>query len=131
MINKQRIIDRFISYITIDTQSDPESQTTPSTEKQWVLARKLADELKEMGMTEVSIDDHAYVMATLPANVPHQVPVIGFISHFDTSPDFNATDIKPQIIEDYDGKDIVLNKEKNIISFQLSSQQVVRELSLI
>ena len=115
MINKQRIIDRFIGYITIDTQSDPESQTTPSTEKQWVLARKLADELKEMGMTEVSIDDHAYVMATLPANVPHQVPVIGFISHFDTSPDFNATDIKPQIIENYDGKDIVLNKEKNII----------------
>ena len=115
MINKQRIVDRFISYITIDTQSDPESQTTPSTEKQWVLARKLADELQEMGMTEVSIDDHAYVMATLPANVPHQVPVIGFISHFDTSPDFNATDIKPQIIENYDGKDIVLNKEKNII----------------
>ena len=115
MINKQRIIDRFISYITIDTQSDPESQTTPSTEKQWVLARKLADELQEMGMTEVNIDDHAYVMATLPANVPHQVPVIGFISHFDTSPDFNATDIKPQIIEDYDGKDIVLNEEKNII----------------
>lgn len=115
MINKQRIIDRFISYITIDTQSDPESQTTPSTEKQWILARKLADELQEMGMTEVNIDDHAYVMATLPANVPHQVPVIGFISHFDTSPDFNATDIKPQIIEDYDGKDIVLNEEKNII----------------
>ena len=115
MINKQRIIDRFISYITIDTQSDPESQTTPSTDKQWILARKLADELQEMGMAEVNIDDHAYVMATLPANVPHQVPVIGFISHFDTSPDFNATDIKPQIIEDYDGKDIVLNKEKNII----------------
>lgn len=117
MINKQRIIDRFISYITIDTQSDPESQTTPSTKKQWVLARKLAEELEEMGMTEVSIDEHAYVMATLPANVPHKVPVIGFISHFDTSPDFNASNIKPQIIEDHDGLDIILNKEK--ISFYL------------
>ncbi|PRX48893.1 peptidase T [Salegentibacter salegens] len=115
MINKQRIIDRFISYITIDTQSDPTSETTPSTDKQWVLAQKLAKELKEMGMSEVSIDDHAYVMATLPANVSHKVPVIGFISHFDTSPDFNATDIKPQIIENYDGNDIILNKEKNII----------------
>lgn len=115
MINKQRIIDRFISYITIDTQSDPHSTTTPSTDKQWVLAQKLASELKEMGMTEVSIDDHAYVMATLPANVPHKVPVIGFISHFDTSPDFNATNIKPQIIENYDGNDIILNKEKTII----------------
>jgi len=115
MIDKKRITDRFISYITIDTQSDSKSQTTPSTEKQWVLARKLAEELSAMGMTEVSIDDHAYVMASLPANIAHEVPVIGFISHFDTSPDFNATNIKPQIIEDYDGKDIVLNKEQNIM----------------
>lgn len=115
MIDKKKIIDRFISYIRIDTQSDPNSETTPSTEKQWDLARKLADELAEMGMEEVSIDENAYVMASLSANVSHQVPVIGFISHFDTSPDFNATNITPQIIEDYDGKDIVLNKEQNIV----------------
>ncbi|SHG52669.1 tripeptide aminopeptidase [Salegentibacter echinorum] len=115
MIDKKKIIDRFISYIKIDTQSDPESKTTPSTEKQWDLARKLAEELAEMGMEEVSIDENAYVMASLPANVSHQVPVIGFISHFDTSPDFNATNINPQIIEDYDGKDIVLNKEHDIV----------------
>ena len=115
MIDKKKIIDRFISYISIDTQSDPNSETTPSTEKQWDLARKLADELAEMGMEEVSIDENAYVMASLSANVSHQVPVIGFISHFDTSPDFNATNITPQIIEDYDGKDIVLNKEQNIV----------------
>lgn len=115
MINKQRIIDRFVSYVRIDTQSDPKSNTTPSTEKQWVLARKLATELREMGMDEVVIDENAYVTATLPPNIPHEVPVIGFISHFDTSPDFSGTNVHPQVIENYDGKDILLNKEKNII----------------
>lgn len=115
MISKKQLIKRFTGYVTIDTQSDSSSNETPSTSKQWDLARKLADELKEIGMTEVEIDDNAYIMATLPANVPHDVPVIGFISHFDTSPDFSGTNVKPQIIEDYDGKDIVLNEEKQII----------------
>ncbi|GHA50843.1 peptidase T [Salinimicrobium marinum] len=115
MTNKQEIINRFISYVTIDTQSDPESSSTPSTEKQWDLANKLAEELKEMGLQEVSIDEHAYIMATLPSNVPHEVPVIGFISHFDTSPDFSGTNVNPQIIENYNGEDIILNKEKDII----------------
>lgn len=114
MINKKALTERFISYATIDTQSDPKSTTTPSTEKQWMLARKLATELEEMGMQEVDIDQHAYVMATLPATVNQPVPVIGFISHFDTSPDFSGTGVKPQIIENYDGQDIVLSKEKNI-----------------
>ena len=115
MINKQALIDRFISYITIYTESDPTSDTTPSTECQWDLARKLAKELEEMGMSDVSIDDKAYVMATLPSNVSHKVPAIGFISHFDTSPDFTGKDVKPQIIENYDGGDIILNKEENIV----------------
>lgn len=115
MTSKQNIIDRFVSYIKIDTQSDPKSNSTPSTEKQWNLAHKLVEELREIGMQDVSIDENAYVMATLPANVAHEVPVIGFISHFDTTPDFSGTNINPQIIEDYDGKDIILNKEKNII----------------
>tara|TARA_B100000929_G_C15478057_1_gene410204 strand:+ start:269 stop:1588 length:1320 start_codon:yes stop_codon:yes gene_type:complete len=115
MTNKQHIIDRFISYIKIDTQSDPDSDTTPSTEKQWNLANKLVDELKAIGLQEVSIDDNAYVMATLPANVPHQVPVIGFVSHFDTTPDFSGTNVNPQIIENYDGKDIILNAERDIV----------------
>ncbi|UAB84290.1 peptidase T [Zunongwangia sp. SCSIO 43204] len=115
MINKQEVLDRFISYISIDTQSDPVSETTPSTEKQWILAKKLAKELEEMGMQEVSIDENAYVMATLPANVDKECPVIGFVSHFDTSPDFNGANINPQIIENYDGGDIVLNAEKNIM----------------
>lgn len=115
MIDKQHLIDRFVSYVTIDTESDPESDSTPSTEKQWNLANKLVEELKEIGMEDVSIDKNAYVMATLPSNVSHPTPVIGFISHFDTSPDFTGKNVKPQIVENYDGKDIVLNKEKNIV----------------
>ncbi len=111
----QHIIDRFISYVTIDTQSDPKSKTTPSTEKQWKLARKLVDELRSIGLEEVTIDENAYIMATLPANVAHDVPTIGFISHFDTSPDYSGTNVNPQIIKDYDGKDILLNKEEKII----------------
>lgn len=115
MIDKQHIIDRFISYVKIDTESDPESNTTPSTKKQWDLANKLVEELKQIGMKDVSIDENAYIMATLPSNVSHPVPVIGFVSHFDTSPDFTGANVNPQIIEHYDGKDIVLNEEQNII----------------
>lgn len=111
----QHIIDRFISYVTIDTESDPNSQTTPSTQKQWNLANKLVDELKAIGLEDVTIDDKAYIMATLPSNVDHEVPTIGFVSHFDTSPDFSGANVKPQIVENYDGKDIILNAEKNII----------------
>ena len=111
----QHIIDRFIGYVTIDTESDPNSETTPSTEKQWNLAHKLVEELKAIGMQEVTIDDKAYIMATLPSNVNHEVPTIGFISHFDTSPDFSGANVKPQIVPNYDGKDIVLNADKNIV----------------
>ena len=115
MISKEHIIKRFINYVTIDTQSDPTSKTTPSTPKQWDLANKLADELKAIGMHDVSIDENAYIMATLPSNVSHNVPTIGFISHFDTSPDFTGTSVKPQIIEKYNGKDVVLNTAENIV----------------
>ena len=115
MIEKQHIIDRFIGYATIDTESDPNSNSTPSTDKQWDLANKLVAELKQIGMEEVTIDENAYIMATLPSNVSHDVSVIGFVSHFDTSPDFTGANVKPQIIENYDGKDIILNKEKDIV----------------
>lgn len=111
----QHIIDRFISYVTIDTESDPNSETTPSTAKQWDLANKLVEELKAIGMQEVTIDDKSYIMATLPSNVSHEVPTIGFVSHFDTTPDFTGKDVKPQIVKNYDGNDIVLNAEKNIV----------------
>lgn len=115
MIDRQQLIQRFFSYITVDTQSDPESNTTPSTQKQWDLANKLVEELKRIGLQEVTIDQNSYIMATLPSNIDKEVPVIGFVSHFDTSPDFTGTNVKPQIIENYDGKDIVLNAEKDII----------------
>jgi len=111
----QHIIHRFISYATIDTESDPNSQTTPSTAKQWNLANKLVEELKAIGLEDVTIDDKAYIMATLPSNVDYEVPTIGFVSHFDTSPDFSGANVKPQIVENYNGKDIVLNAEKNIV----------------
>lgn len=111
----QNIIDRFISYVTIDTESDPNSNTTPSTSKQWDLANKLVAELKAIGMHDVTIDENAYIMATLPSNVSHEVPTIGFVSHFDTTPDFTGKNVNPQIIENYNGEDIVLNAAQNII----------------
>jgi len=110
MLDKQHLINRFISYVTVDTESDPESNTTPSTAKQWDLANALVKELKEIGMQDVTIDENAYIMATLPSNIEADVPVIGFVSHFDTTPDFTGANVKPQIIENYDGGDIVLNE---------------------
>ena len=115
MIDQQHLINRFKSYITVDTESDPNSDTTPSTAKQWDLAHALVAELKQIGMTEVTIDDNAYIMATLPSNIEEEVPVIGFVSHFDTTPDFTGANVNPQIIENYDGSDIVLNEAENII----------------
>lgn len=115
MENRQQIIDRFISYVIVDTESDANSQTTPSTPKQWDLANQLVEELKKIGLEEVTIDENAYIMATLPSNVDHHVPTIGFISHFDTSPDFTGANVKPQIVENYDGGDIVLNKNLGIV----------------
>jgi len=115
MIEKQHLINRFVSYVTVDTESDPTSESTPSTAKQWDLANALVEELKSIGMEEVSIDENAYVMATLPSNSAKKLPIIGFISHFDTSPDFTGANVKPQIIENYDGNDIILDKEQNIV----------------
>ena len=115
MIEKEHLINRFVSYVTVDTESDPTSESTPSTAKQWDLANTLVEELKSIGMQEVSIDENAYIMATLPSNSAKKLPIIGFISHFDTSPDFTGANVKPQIIENYDGNDIILDKEQNIV----------------
>ena len=111
----QHIIDRFISYAVIDTESDPNSTTTPSTKKQFVLANLLVAELNKIGLSEVTIDANGYVMGTLASNVDYEVPTIGFISHFDTTPDFTGANVKPQVIPNYDGGDIILNADKNII----------------
>jgi len=115
MIDKQHITARFIKYITIDTESNPNNPAFPSSENQWNLARILEKELHKIGMQDVELDNNCYIMATLPSNLTYEVPTIGFVAHIDTSPDFTGANVKPQIIENYDGKDIVLNKEKNII----------------
>ncbi|MGG3018711.1 peptidase T [Geobacillus stearothermophilus] len=112
---KQELIERFIRYAKVNTQSDPESSTCPSTQGQWELARMLVEELKSIGMEDVTIDENGYVMATLPANTDKNVPVIGFLAHMDTAPEFTGANVNPQIIEQYDGGDIVLNKEQGII----------------
>jgi len=111
----QHIIDRFISYVTVDTESDPNSTTTPSTAKQWDLANKLVEELKAVGLQDVTIDEKSYIQATLPSNLDYDVPTIGFVAHFDTTPDFTGANVNPQIVKNYDGGDIILNKEQNIV----------------
>jgi len=115
MINKKQLIERFVKYVTIDTESDPNNLAFPSTENQWDLANVLVEDLKVIGMQDISLDENCYIMATLPSNVSHNVPIIGFVSHMDTSPDFTGKNVKPQIIENYQGNDIILNKEKKII----------------
>lgn len=114
-MNKQHIIDRFIKYVTIDTESDPNNPAFPSTEKQWDLAKILEKELKEIGMVDVELDSNCYLMATLPSNLDYDVPSIGFVAHIDTSPDFTGANVKPQIHENYNGKDILLNEKENIV----------------
>lgn len=111
----QKIIDRFVKYITVDTQSDPNNPAFPSTEKQWDLAHILVEDLKEIGLEDVSLDDNCYIMATLPSNVDFKVPTIGFIAHIDTSPDYSGTNVNPQFHPNYDGDDIVLKKDENIV----------------
>jgi len=109
------LVDRFLKYVAFDTQSCESSHTTPSTEKQRVFAEALKSEMEEMGLTEISLDENSYLMATLPSNKENIVPTIGFIAHLDTSPDMSGANVKPGIVEKYDGKDIILNERKNII----------------
>ncbi len=104
----ESVIDKFLRYVKIDTQSDENSDTTPSTEKQWNLAKLLVKELKEMGLDDASVDENGYVMATLPANTSKKTQTVGFISHMDTAPDASGENVNPQIIENYDGKAISL-----------------------
>ena len=109
------VVERFLKYVKIDTRSDEDSTTVPSTAKQLNLARELVKEMEEMGLKNVSLDDNGYVMAELPSNIDKDVPVIGFIAHMDTSPDMTGENVNPQIVKKYDGGDIILNKEQNIV----------------
>ncbi|MEE4213594.1 MAG: peptidase T [Bacteroidales bacterium] len=111
----EKVLERFISYARVDTQSDENSESCPSTKKQLVLARMLEKEMKAMGLDEVSLDDNGYLMASLPSNTEKQLPVLGLIAHVDTSPDMSGKNVQPSLIKDYDGKDIILNSKKNII----------------
>ena len=110
---RNELVERFLSYVKIDTQSSEEGEgRCPSTDKQLQLARHLTEELKTLGLEEVEMDQHGYVYATLPANTKRNIPTIGFIAHIDTSPDCSATNVRPRIIEAYDGSDIQLNSEE-------------------
>ena len=112
---KNELIERFTSYVKVDTQSNASSKTCPSTPGQLDLANMLVEELKMIGMEDVTIDENGYVMATLPSNTDKEVPTIGFLAHVDTATDFTGKNVKPQLIENYDGNDIVLNEALNIV----------------
>lgn len=112
---REKVLERFLKYISIDTQSDPESKTSPSTSKQFDLAGLLVKELEDLGLEDISLDERCYVMARLAANEEDLVP-IGFIAHMDTSPDLSGKDVKPRLIENYDGGDIVLDEERGIVT---------------
>lgn len=110
----EKLLDKFLRYVAVETTSDENSETQPSTQRQFNLLNMLRDELQAMGV-KAELDEFGYVMATIPSNVDKEIPAVGFIAHVDTSPDASGADIKPQIIADYDGGDIVLNAEKNIV----------------
>ena len=111
----KNIVTRFLSYVKFDTQSSEETGTTPSTKGQTIFAEYLADELRAIGLTEVKISEFGYVSATIPSTSSKTLPTIGFIAHMDTSPDYSGHDVQPNIINNYDGKDIVLSTEKQIV----------------
>lgn len=111
-----QIVNRFLKYVSFDTQSDEASSSTPSTEKQFRLAEYLVEELRAVGLEEVEMDTQGYVYATLPSNVEHAVPTIGFIAHIDTSPDASGANVQPRIVQNYDGTDIVLDAEAGIVT---------------
>ncbi|WP_044209628.1 peptidase T [Flammeovirga sp. OC4] len=111
----EKLLERFLRYVKIDTESVPGIEQIPSTKKQFDLANLLVEELKEIGMQDVTIDENCYVMATLPSNIEKEVPTIGFVAHVDTTPDLTGANVNPIVWENYDGNDLVLNKEKNIV----------------
>ncbi|KGT39484.1 peptidase T [Weizmannia sp. CD-2023] len=112
---KEALMKRFTTYVKVDTQSNEDSETCPSTDGQWTLLRILRDELESIGMEEVHLDENGYLFATLPSNTDKEVPVIGFLAHVDTATDFTGKNVNPQIVENYDGKAIVLNKEQGVV----------------
>lgn len=109
------LVERFLKYVQIDTDSNPESNVCPSSEIQWDLAKVIVEDLKALGMEDITLDENCYIMATLPANCDEDIPAIGFIAHMDTAPSYNGRGVKPRIVENYNGEDIVLNSEENVV----------------
>lgn len=109
------VVERFLQYVKFDTQSDELTNMTPSTPGQMIFAQHLEKELHELGFEEITLDENGYLMATLPSNIDKEVPTIGFIAHLDTSPDMSGRHVKPRIVENYDGNDIILNTEKGVV----------------
>ncbi len=114
------LVERFLKYVSFDTQSSEETEVTPSTPGQMVFARYLKEELESLGLEDITLDEHGYLFATLPANIDKPLPTIGFIAHMDTSPDMSGKDVSPRVVQNYDGSDIVLCEEENVV---LSSEQ--------
>lgn len=126
IIKIMTLIERFLKYVTFDTMSDDSTQVTPSTPGQMVFAKYLKTELEVMGLEEITLDDNGYLFATLPSNIDKNVPVIGFIAHMDTSPDMSGKDVKPRIIENYQGGDITLNEKEHIVLSATQFPEVLR-----
>ena len=122
------VVDRFLKYVSFDTQSSEASDTTPSTDKQMLLAKALKEEAEIMGLSDISLDEHAYLMATLPANVEEIVSTIGFIAHLDTSPDMSGANVKPRIVDKYDGNNIILNENENIILSPIMFPEILNHI---
>lgn len=121
----EKILEKFLRYVSIDTASDPESETQPSTQKQFHLLRMLMDELQIMGI-QAELDENGYVMATIPSNINMKIPAIGFIAHVDTSPDAPGDHVKPQVIKNYDGKDIMINDDLGLAIRILDFPEIVQ-----
>ncbi|WP_448821371.1 peptidase T [Cetobacterium sp.] len=109
------LVEKFLEYVEIDTTPDSKSQSCPSSELQWNLAKIIVKDLEEIGLVNISLDKNGYIMGTLPSNTEKNIPTIGFIAHMDTAPSFNGKEIKPRLIDNYDGNDIVLNSDLNIV----------------
>lgn len=109
------LVERFLKYVSFDTQSSEETEVTPSTPGQMVFSKYLKEELESLGLEDITLDEHGYLFATLPANIDKPVPTIGFIAHMDTSPDMSGKDVSPRIVQNYDGSDIVLCAEENVV----------------
>ena len=109
------VVDRFLNYVKFDTQSDKLTNLTPSTPGQMIFAQALEKELQSMGLENISLDENGYLMATLPGNIDKKVPTVGFIAHLDTSPDMSGRHVNPRIVKAYEGGDIVLDKDSNVV----------------